>query len=316
MIPKRIFYTYTSYDNIPSHIRVRIENYKKINPDFTFEFYSDDDIYKFISENYPELLKYYEAINETYGAARADFFRYLIVYHFGGYYMDHKLQLNGRLKNINIDNSRLIISFNTLYADIWNEMAFYTYSAEKKTDTRLIIQYFFAAEAKHPLLWIIITNMIDRIKFVSSTLKRYPEKVNLYTGTYNSGAFGTHWTTGPILFNDILFKNLDNYQDVKILDNSFNGIVHYHLDLIPYIFEKVLMLNKTYHMNKYNLITINLSDQKELEIHSKSVSKFKYLIKKFILLLTTSSLFLKRYTQHKQTSRTTQKPTSGQQPVS
>ncbi|MCA3362157.1 MAG: hypothetical protein INF74_09420, partial [Roseomonas sp.] len=62
-----------------------------MNPDWEYRLYEDADCERFIRENYDaETFKLFRSIHPDYGAARADFFRYLLLYRLGGVYLDIK----------------------------------------------------------------------------------------------------------------------------------------------------------------------------------------------------------------------------------
>ena len=71
-----------------------VENIRRIrlgNPGWEYKFYDDQDVEVFIRKNYDaRILKAYHRINPLYGATRADFFRYLLIYRRGGVYLDIK----------------------------------------------------------------------------------------------------------------------------------------------------------------------------------------------------------------------------------
>lgn len=76
---------------IPPLFEENIAKLKALNPGWEFRFYDDDDIEAFIKANYPpQILAYYHRIDPRYGAARADLFRYLLLYKVGGVYLDIK----------------------------------------------------------------------------------------------------------------------------------------------------------------------------------------------------------------------------------
>ena len=57
--------------------------------DYNFIFYDDNDCELFIKNNFDEnVYKAYMSINSVYGAMKADFFRYCILYKNGGVYLD------------------------------------------------------------------------------------------------------------------------------------------------------------------------------------------------------------------------------------
>lgn len=96
---------------IPPLFEKNIEKLKALNPDWEFRLYCDDDIEAFIKENYPPLVwKYYESIDTRYGAARADLFRYLLLYKVGGVYVDIKSGINVPLNESLRPDDQFILS--------------------------------------------------------------------------------------------------------------------------------------------------------------------------------------------------------------
>ena len=89
-IPRIIHQTFKTND-LPNEISKVVQRLKGMNPTFEYRFYNNEDCIEFIKENYDEeTLNLYLSINPTYGAARADFFRYLLMYKVGGVYLDIK----------------------------------------------------------------------------------------------------------------------------------------------------------------------------------------------------------------------------------
>ncbi|ETZ19759.1 glycosyltransferase family 32 protein [Pedobacter sp. V48] len=85
-IPKIIHQTFKS-KNLPLITRWHIFKFLKRNPDYQYEFYDDERIEKFLSEEFDdETFKLYQKLN--IGAAKADFFRYAILLKKGGIYLD------------------------------------------------------------------------------------------------------------------------------------------------------------------------------------------------------------------------------------
>jgi|SaaInlStandDraft_7_1057024.scaffolds.fasta_scaffold02029_9 mannosyltransferase OCH1-like enzyme len=88
-IPKIIHQTYSNnnYHNI-SHYNA-VQSLLEFNPDFCYVFYNDIDCRHFIKINYNnEILNCYDRIYPV--AYKADLFRYLIMYKYGGIYLDNK----------------------------------------------------------------------------------------------------------------------------------------------------------------------------------------------------------------------------------
>jgi len=71
-IPKIIHQTYY-HKNLPVEIQQNVNYLKSLNPDWEYRLYDDNDIEAYIEKHYPQLLRIYNKINPTYGAAKADF---------------------------------------------------------------------------------------------------------------------------------------------------------------------------------------------------------------------------------------------------
>ena len=88
IIPPVLYKTgYDNYEDLPEETK---ENFKKImeeNPDYTIEYYSDEDSMAFIEKNFDnDVLVAYKKLKP--GAFKADLFRYCILYKKGGVYGD------------------------------------------------------------------------------------------------------------------------------------------------------------------------------------------------------------------------------------
>jgi len=99
-IPKILHQTYFS-QQLPAPLAENILKIRTQNPDWEYRFYDDTAILKFIEDNYESnVLKLFLKINPHYGAARADLFRYLLMYVCGGVYLDIKGSLTKPLDSV------------------------------------------------------------------------------------------------------------------------------------------------------------------------------------------------------------------------
>ena len=95
-IPKIIHQTFKTA-KLPFITRWHISGFLKKNPDYRYEFYDDERIEHFLVNEYDlETLRIYKKLN--IGAAKADFFRYAVLYIKGGIYVDIDSGINSRLK--------------------------------------------------------------------------------------------------------------------------------------------------------------------------------------------------------------------------
>lgn len=89
-IPKIIHQTFKSY-KLPEQFRRNVIRIQEMNPGWEYRLYDDKAVEEFIRKEYGGgVLKTYFKIDSRYGAARADLFRYLLIYKMGGVYLDIK----------------------------------------------------------------------------------------------------------------------------------------------------------------------------------------------------------------------------------
>lgn len=84
-IPKIIIQTWKD-DKIPDKYKNDIESVRKYNPDYKYLFFTDDDIETFLKNFYP--IYYLTYLKLPILIQKIDFFRYVAIYHYGGFYLD------------------------------------------------------------------------------------------------------------------------------------------------------------------------------------------------------------------------------------
>lgn len=169
-IPKNIFQTFKT-SNLPWITRFYINRMKKKNPGWNYEFYDDARILDFFEKEFPqEYLKAYKSL--TIGAAKADFFRYAVLYKFGGLYLDIDSYEYTPLDQFIKDSDSAIIS--------------------PEGNPGLYCQWALIFDKNHPFLKRTLEKVLDNIQ-----THRYPNDV--------------HRTTGPTVYteavNEVLKEN-------------------------------------------------------------------------------------------------------------
>ena len=107
-IPKIIFKS-SSFKTycMPLQIIEVLEITKKLNPEYTLYYFDDDDIDRFIQDYYSDIYIYYKQLNP--GAYRSDFWRYCILYKYGGFYSDIGHVMNMSFDSICNNNTQLLL---------------------------------------------------------------------------------------------------------------------------------------------------------------------------------------------------------------
>lgn len=194
-IPKIIHQTYFS-KNLPVELQRNINQLKLMNPNWSYKIYDDKDIEDYIKFHYPELFKFYCKINPIYGAARADFFRYLLIYNEGGLYLDIKSSVSRPLDEIIRNNDLYLLSH-------WkNEFGEPNENAGIHERIKNIYgefqQWHIASARGHPFLRAVINNVCHNIE--------------IYNPFFNqTGKGGVLNVTGPIAYTLAITPYLSLY---------------------------------------------------------------------------------------------------------
>ena len=148
-IVHQTFYT----KNLPLEIIKIIKNNKKICPRYKFIFYDDQDCEQFIKTYFNErTYNAYMMLNNCYGAMKADFFRYCILYKIGGVYLDIKSKIKGSLGLIIKPDDSCILDISRNDLEPWRK------------DNPTYEQWILIFEPKHPYLNEIIEQMVTNIE--------------------------------------------------------------------------------------------------------------------------------------------------------
>lgn len=85
IIPRRIIQTDKSR-NLPLLSRATVASMQLHNPDFEYLFFDDRQVEVFVHKHFPEYCSIFDSF--PFKIQRYDFFRYLAIYHYGGFYFD------------------------------------------------------------------------------------------------------------------------------------------------------------------------------------------------------------------------------------
>jgi hypothetical protein len=84
-IPRRIIQTWKTRD-LPLVAQAAAQGIRLLNPSFEYVLFDDANVANFIDKTFPQYRDIFEGF--AYKIQKFDFFRYLAVYHFGGFYFD------------------------------------------------------------------------------------------------------------------------------------------------------------------------------------------------------------------------------------
>lgn len=145
MIPNILWQTWKT-KSIPDSLKKDYDSWSKSNPQLKRNLVNDSECSSFVLEHFgEEVYKLYLALPQP--VMRADFWRIAVVYIYGGYYSDLDITCNAPVKNF-IDAS---------------------VDAVFIREINNILNYFFGASAKHPVLKLALDHMINQMRHIKNT---------------------------------------------------------------------------------------------------------------------------------------------------
>lgn len=219
MIEKNIFQSWYTKDLDP-RLQQKIINYRRLNPLYKYYLYDDKEIDEFVNKYYEgEIADCYNKLNII--VAKVDFWRYLILYKYGGIYLDMDSSINKNLDNLIKEDDQAIIS---------TESHFNSY-----------VQWCLIFSKEHIILKKTIDLIVENIKNNS-----YPNDIHRMTGP-------TVYTKAINYVNENIFNNIIDIKKIKRgTDITFgNNNISYRLYGIDYNY------NFSFKHNLQDLLYVN-----------------------------------------------------------
>lgn len=197
-IPPRIIQT-AKHRDLSLKQRAMTTNLRLLNPHYEYLFFDNEDVERFIDREFPQYRQVFDSFRHP--IQRYDFFRYLAVFHFGGFYFDLDVLLASDLSSLlsngcvfpfeGLTFSRLLRS----YGMDWE-----------------IGNYAFGAAAGHPFLKTVIDNCVRAQQNPSWT-----EPMMRGVPPLSRTEHYVLYTTGPGLLSRTLAENPALAESVTVL---------------------------------------------------------------------------------------------------
>lgn len=201
--------------NIPNKYYSNISSVKKFHNSWQYILWDEIKILKLILTKKEWTDIYYKFI---YIHQKIDFAKYVILYTYGGIYIDIDVEVIKSFDNIigKKDSYDLIVSKTSVnsYESLITSGSFETYN------NGIII-----AKKNSKILLILINYIIEKF----------------YLPFFESKVFNINYTTGPYIFTDVISKNKSN---VKILDSDY---------LEPCLIDSCTITSNTISIHKHEL---------------------------------------------------------------
>jgi len=203
-IPKIIIQTWK--DNyIPTRYEPLVKSVRYKNPAYKYIFFTDNDIETFLKKNYPQ---YYQTFLQLpVVIQKIDFFRYVAVYHYGGFYLDLDMQC---LKSFDP-----LLDFSCVFPvdlHITNIMCMVPRFMTSCTNGEDIFvgQYAFGAEPRNEFVKILVDNIHNRIQHILQMYSQLQNKKDLQF---------VYSTTGPDYVTKQYYA-FENRSNITILQHD------------------------------------------------------------------------------------------------
>ena len=209
-IPRLIHQTCNSRRNLPDQIEESISNIQFQNPNWSHIIYDANDREDFIRTEYgKEFLDLYLLIDRKYGACRADFFRYLLMYKQGGVYLDIKSGLKKKLDEVlKEDDSMVVCPWPTAIENV-------------NTSTWGIHRQLPIPEFQN---WFLISSQNNSIMY--EVIERVTKNLRDYRPFSDGvGRIGVLKISGPIIFTQTLIES-KNFHSVRQSTNEELGLIY------------------------------------------------------------------------------------------
>jgi inositol phosphorylceramide mannosyltransferase catalytic subunit len=198
MIPHLIIQT--GPKNIPLLLQAAMVNVRILHPEFEYRFFDDAMIESFLEQHFPEYKSAYNSFR--FRVQKYDFFRYLAVYHYGGFYLDLDVFLVRDLTPLL--TSPCVFAFEELAEGqyFWNQF---------KMDWQ-IGNYAFGAEPGHSFLAAVIENCLRSQRqpdWVRPMMQGIPPSLRDDLYVLN--------TTGPGMLSRTLAENPELADSINVL---------------------------------------------------------------------------------------------------
>lgn len=222
MIEKNIFQSWHTKKLHPL-VQEKIDFIKNLNPEYSYNLYNDSDMDNFVNEHFSgQIAECYNKLNII--VAKVDFWRYLVLYKYGGIYLDMDSSIKKPLNELIRSTDEAIIT--------------------AEGNPNIYVQWALIFSKEHPILKKTIDLIISNIQNNS-----YPNDIHKMTGpsVYTNAINTIHME----LFNKIInHSQINEYTDIEYNSNNISYRL-YGIDYKPYFCFTDNLKHILYHNKKH-----------------------------------------------------------------
>lgn len=210
IIPKNIIQIWIDFDkkltknmDYPASYKSYVKTIKERNPTYNYMFFNEAKIEEFLKTSYPEYYVTYTKL--PVNIQKVDFFRYVAMYHYGGFYFD--LDITGLEPLDELLSYECVFPIdNFINPDMCSANRYKEYC--KKNMDFLLGQYAFACKPKHPFIRTLIEGIH---KDINTYIQRFQNKKYEVFEDY------VYETTGPDFVTN-MYMTYPKKESITILE--------------------------------------------------------------------------------------------------
>ena len=193
-IPKVIWQTYkVPYAELPEYATAASQTWSQLNPTWEHRYMSDERVFSFVQNEYGD--EWYDIFKNKcpVGVMRADLWRYMVIYRYGGIYTDLdticNVPIDSWIETEEFSGKKMIIN-----AEYNNQIA----------------QWTFAATPGHPVLGHVLRTIKENFKNPD-----YNDPHFVHNITAN-----TIWSRGIFDYLDYTLEGKDRLPSINLIENQ------------------------------------------------------------------------------------------------
>lgn len=204
-IPKKLI-QFANRGYVDKSIEENIRHIKQLNKGWTHILFDEIQAKEFIENNYGSfVVDTFHSISDNYWPARADLFRYLIMFKFGGVYLDIKSSMSKPLDSFLRESDDYLLSH-------WGKSFPGWGNHPELGKLPCFQQWFIICSPSHPFLSLTLANVLENIRHYE------PGRVGV-------GKKGVLRLTGTIPYSRSIYR-LKNFHPYRIFDSEKVGLIY------------------------------------------------------------------------------------------
>jgi len=177
---------------------------KQMNSDYNYIFFKDKDIDDFLKMHYPYYYKTYQEL--PLNIQKMDFFRYVALYHFGGFYFDMDIHSLQPLSDDLLYHDVVVPVDEPITSANRDQYRFREFA--RNGIKQILGQYAFGCAPKHPFIKRLIDGIVENLSNIQRQAKFYAKSHDF-----------VYQTTGPDYVTTI-YMNYPDKEDIYILEGE------------------------------------------------------------------------------------------------